>query len=101
EQMKKLYTKCDRLVLMLTILGFISLAISAMLLLIDWWEALIRPWGWLAANESGESTNIWFVFFLLLAIVIFLINIAVHKIRKDVAALLKEAENDKNKAGID
>jgi len=93
--MKKVYIKCNRLVVMLTISGFISFAISAILLLVNWWETLTKPW--LAASKAGGSTNIWFIFFLLLAIVIFLINIAVHKIRKDVETVLKEIENNKIK----
>lgn len=91
--MKKVYIKCNRLVIALTISSFISLAISAMFLLIDSWDVLIRPW--VAANQKGP--NIWFIFFLLLAIVLFLINIAVRKVRKDVATLLKEVKNNKTK----
>ncbi|QKY69384.1 hypothetical protein [Lentibacillus sp. CBA3610] len=93
--MKKVYydfRECGGLIIMLTVSGLISFAISAVFFFIGGWEVLTRPWA-----AASSTYSIWCVFFLLLGIILFLFNISVHKICKDVATLLKEVEDNKSK----
>jgi len=95
RQVKKVYysfRECGRLVIMLTVLGLISLAVSVVFFSIGGWEVLTRPWA-----EASSIYAIWCVFFLFMGIVLFLINLSIHKVCKDVAILLKEGEANKTK----
>lgn len=71
--MKKVYytfRECGGLSIALTILGLISFAVSTMFFFIGGWEVLTRPWA-----AASSTYSIWCVFFLLLGIALFLINI--------------------------
>ena len=64
-------------------LAIISLIASIVFFYIGGWVLLLRPWA------VGEPTySIRCVFFLLLAIILFLINLSIHKICDDVSGIL-------------
>lgn len=73
-------------------LAIISLIASIVFFYIGGWVLLLRPWA------VGEPTySIWCVFFLLLAIILFLINLSIHKICDDVSEILRKIEDKRIK----
>ena len=74
----------------LLIFSLISFTVSAVFFFIGGGEVLLRP-----EVRVSHTYAIWCVFFLLLGIVTFLIDISIHKVCSDVAELLKEIEDKK------
>ena len=86
------FGECGSLSKKLIIAGLISIAISGVLFLIGGWEVLTRPYA-----IGNETYSIWCIFFLLIGIILFIINICIHRICRDIATLLKDVEDNRTK----
>lgn len=84
------FGECCALSKALIIVGSISLLASAIFFFLGGWEVLTRAYA-----IANATFSIWCVFFLLIGIILFLINICIHKICRDIATLLKKLEDKK------
>lgn len=85
------FGECGSLGKMLAIIGGISFSVSAVFFFLGGWAVLIRPWA-----VGNYSYAMWCLFFLLICVVAFLIDFSIHKICRDIAALLKQMEDRKD-----
>ena len=86
------FGECGFINKILSIICFMSFIISGVFFKIGGWEVLTRP------GALGNNTYaIWCVFFLLLGIVLMFIKICIHKICSDIATLLTDVEEIKDK----
>lgn len=92
--MKKIYyyfDECGRMTKRLLSISVAAAVIALVFLFKGGFSPLVSD------DEYFTLYNAWFLFFLSISMFAFLANLCVHKICADIAALLKEIEENKNK----
>lgn len=84
------FRECTSLQIWLLSLGTVSFILCLIFLFKGGYLSLISN------NYYFNTENVWFLFFLILSIFLFVIDICINKICRDIATFLKEIEDKSN-----